>query len=117
VLLESQVKYRTALTGSVESQTYAQLVKSAVKNARKLTSAPDAFDDAPKELRDAEMQIHDMEQGLYNTRAVPADLVGTKRFARVYLDVTSLRYFEAIQVMLLTIHIDIDMVFGSIASA
>jgi hypothetical protein len=48
---------------------------------------PDEFD-VPQELQAAERNLKDMEFGLYNTRAVPNPLIGTKKFAPVYLDVT-----------------------------
>jgi hypothetical protein len=97
VLLDSLVKYRSQLHNAVSSERYAELAKIGMKNGRN-NAQHHHDDDAPKELQDAEMQITDMEVGLYNNRGVPPALLGTKRFARVYQDITSLRYWEAVQV-------------------
>jgi hypothetical protein len=99
VLLHSQQKYRSSLEDAVRSPKYAALVKRAMKKGSESQRCPmpDEFD-VPKELQAAERNLKNMEFGLYNTRAVPNALIGTKKFARVYWDVTSPRYWEAAQV-------------------
>jgi hypothetical protein len=52
----------------------------------------------PHDLEAADRELADMEQGLFNTRAVPEPLVGCKKYAVIYQNVTSLRFFDALTV-------------------
>ena len=52
----------------------------------------------PHDLENADRDMVAMEVGLFNTRAVPLELQGCKKYAVMYQDIMSPRFFEALQV-------------------
>jgi hypothetical protein len=86
------------LEKAVSSKDYVLSAKKATREGVWMPSD----DDLPRDLADAEKGLADMEIGLYNTRAVPVDLVGTKKYATIFLDITSKRFWEALVVMITT---------------
>jgi hypothetical protein len=104
VLLDSLQKYRGSLENAVRAQKYATLVKRAMKKGSESQRCPmDDDHNVPKELQAAEKNLRNMEVGLYNTKAVPDPLIGTKKYARIFLDITSARYWEAAKVQFHTV--------------
>lgn len=55
-------------------------------------------EELPHDLEAADREMEGMEIGLFNTRAVPPQLQGCKKYAIVYQDIMSSHFFEALQV-------------------
>ena len=96
-LLHSLLQYKDALLEAVKTPQYAAQAALAMRRGR-IHGEDD--DDGPEELRLLEQQLAQLETGLFNTKAPPTVLQGTKKFATVYLDLTSPRFWEAIRVCL-----------------
>ena len=54
--------------------------------------------DLHADLERAEEAIEGMEVGRYNSRALPPQLIGTKKYARIYQDLLFPRYCDALEV-------------------
>jgi hypothetical protein len=94
ILINSLQKYRKTFASAVTAPQYAC---AAAKSLRHELWTPPK-DDVHVDLERAEKRIEGMEVGLLNLRALPPQIVGTKKYARIYQDVLSLRYWEALQV-------------------
>jgi hypothetical protein len=94
ILIQSLQLHRVTLEDCVKAPQYAT---SAAKALRRGVYTPPE-EEGPKDLVEAEAQLEGMECGLYNTRAVPDSLAGNQKYARIYLDVTSPRFWDALQV-------------------
>jgi hypothetical protein len=96
ILIESLQLYRPTLEQAVKTPQYATHAAKALKKPPYIP--PD--DDTPKDLREAEQQMADLETGLFNTRAPPpaAELAGCKKYATIYMNIMSPRFWEALQV-------------------
>jgi hypothetical protein len=95
ILIGSLIRYRDVLEKAVKSKDYVLYAKKATRKG--VWMPPD--EDMPRDLADAERDLPEMEMGLFNTRAVPIDLIGTKKYATIFLDITSLRFWEALAVI------------------
>lgn len=83
------------LERAVESSEYSEI--SAKASRTRVWTPPE--DDLPNELRLQDEELEKMEQGLYNTRPPPTALIGYGKYAVVYQDVKSPRFWEALQVL------------------
>jgi hypothetical protein len=86
--------YRPTLEQAVKTPQYATHATKALKKPP--YTPPD--DDTPKDLREAEQQMADLETRLFNTQAPPPELAGCKKYATIYMNITSPRFWEALQV-------------------
>jgi hypothetical protein len=94
ILINSLQKHRETLASAVMSPQYACAAAKSLRHAQ--WTPPE--NDVHVDLERAEMTIEGMEVGLFNSRALPPQVVGTKKYARIYQDVLSPRYWEALQV-------------------
>jgi hypothetical protein len=95
ILIGSLTRYRDVLEKAVKSKDYVLYAKKATHKG--VWMLPD--EDKPRDQADAERDLPEMEMGLFNTIAVPIDLIGTKKYATTFLDITSLRFWEALAVI------------------
>jgi hypothetical protein len=112
VLLRSLLKYRTVLHNAVNSPHYIQRVLKTCKGKRQQREWEEARDDELQLLLNAEEQIEadpdQNERGLWNDKPLPAELIGTKKYARIYQDVNSQRFWEAVQVSSLSLSVVLE---------
>lgn len=94
ILIESLQKHHPTLDKAVKSQLF---MTTARKAARQRVWSPPG-DDLPKDLLKAERIMEEMEQGLFNSRAVPDALIDLKKYAVIYQDITSQRFWDALGV-------------------
>jgi hypothetical protein len=102
VLLRSLLKYRTPLNDAVNSPHYIQRVLKTCKRKKQQREWEETRDEELQLLLEAEEQIeadpNKNEAGLWNDKPLPAELIGTKKFARIFQNVNSKRFWEATQV-------------------
>jgi hypothetical protein len=94
LLIESLLKYKEVLLAAVNCVEYA---KASAKAQRRKLQGP-SYEESPEALREHEEELETLETGLYNTKAPPVALRGLQKYAVVFLDVTSLRFWAALQV-------------------
>ena len=93
-LVHSLQRHRETLQSAVRSAAYAT---AASKTQRRATHA-ESEGELPHDPQAADRELEDMETGLFNTRAVPHALIGSKKYAIIHQIVTSSRFFEALAV-------------------
>lgn len=93
-LIQSLQRHRETLVSAVTSAPFAAAAHKAIGR----TPFVEPEGELPRDLEAADAELADMEQGLFNTRAVPANLVGCKQYAVVYQNVMSPRFYEALAV-------------------
>jgi len=101
ILISSLQRHQDTLERATNSPQYAALASKALK---RVAWQPDE-DDSHKDLEAVEALMADRETGLFNTRALPIELLGTKKYARIYQDIHSKRYWEALQVRVAISHV------------
>ena len=93
ILIASLQMHHTTLDAAVRTDLYVAHVRKAIKRG---TCGP--LVGLPEQLQEAEDAMADMETGLYNSRALPDQYVGLRKYAVIYQDVLSQRYWDALQV-------------------
>lgn len=84
------------LSQAVSSPQYVVAATKALSRKGGVYTPPE--DDLPHDLKAADKDMAEMEVGLFNTRAVPSQLQGCKKYAIIYQDIMSPRFFEALKV-------------------
>lgn len=74
------------------------VLPSCFRKAHKRGTRAPPEDDLPQQLQDAEQAMQNMEIGLFNSRAVPDELIGLGKYAVVYQDILSQRFWDALAV-------------------
>jgi hypothetical protein len=94
ILIESLQVHHTTLDTVVRTELYVAHARKALKRG---TRGPPE-EELPQQLQEAEDAMAGMKKGLYNTRVLPDRYIGLRKYAVIYQDILSQRFWDALEV-------------------